>query len=94
MNENKNFKVCTIKILCDNGASVLIKRKDIIYEHNQILKDKKNKWSTMARTFNTTFVTETIFKLQELNHSEEIYEKCYLTDKLLNYDLILGRDIC
>ena len=47
----------------------------------------------MAGTFNTTFVTEIILKLSELNHSAEIYAKCHLTDKLLNYDLILGRDI-
>ena len=47
----------------------------------------------MAGTFNTTFVTEIIFKLPELNHSAETYAKCHLTDKLLNYDLILGRYI-
>ena len=46
----------------------------------------------MAGTFNTSFVTEIILKLPELNHSAEIYAKCHLTDKLLNYDLILGRD--
>ena len=47
----------------------------------------------MAETFNTTFVTEIILKLPELNHSVKIHVNCYLTDKLLNYDLILGRDI-
>ena len=47
----------------------------------------------MAGTFNTTFVTEMILKLPGLSHSAEIYAKCHLTDKLLNYDLILGRDI-
>ena len=46
-----------------------------------------------ALTFNTTFVNEIIFKLPELNHSAERYAKCHLTNKLLNYDLILGRDI-
>ena len=46
----------------------------------------------MAGTFNTNFVTEIILKLQELKHSTEIYPKCHLTDKILNYDLILGRD--
>ena len=39
-----------------------------------------------------TFVTEIILKLKELNHSTEIHAKCQLTNKLLNYDLILGRD--
>ena len=43
----------------------------------------------MAGTFNTTFVTEIILKLQKLNQNA----KCHLTDKLLNYDFILGRDI-
>ena len=48
----------------------------------------------MAGTFNTTFETEMIFKLSKRNHSAEIYaKKCHMTDKLLNYDLILGRDI-
>ena len=45
----------------------------------------------MAGTFNTSFVTEIIIKLPELNHSTEIYAIYHLTDKLLNYDLILGR---
>ena len=47
----------------------------------------------MAGTFNTTFITELILKLSILNHSAEIYEKCHLTNKLLNYNLILGRNI-
>ena len=47
----------------------------------------------MAGTFNTNSVTEIILKLPELNHSSEIYAKCYLTDKLLNYHVILGRDM-
>ena len=65
----------------------------MLYRRHQMLKDKKNKWSTMAGTFNTTFITEIILKLPELNHSAEIYAKCHLMDKLLNYYLILGRDI-
>ena len=47
----------------------------------------------MAGTFTTTFVTEIILKLPELNLSAKIYAKCHLKDKLLYYDLILGRDI-
>ena len=47
----------------------------------------------MAETFHTTFITEIILKLQELNYSTDIYAKCHLTDKLLNYDLILNGDI-
>ena len=61
-------------------------RKDVLYERHRILQDKKNKWSTMAGPFNTTFVTEIILKLLELNHSAKIYTKCHLTNKLLNYD--------
>ena len=67
--------------------------KDVLYKRRRILKDKKNKRSTMAGTFNTSFVTEIILKLPELNHSAEIYTKCRLTNKLLNYDLIFGREI-
>ena len=47
----------------------------------------------MAGTFNTFFVTEIILKLSKWNHSAEIYEKCRLINKLLNYNLILGRNI-
>ena len=47
----------------------------------------------MAGTFNTTFITETIYEILELNHSAEIYAKCHLTNELLNYGLILDRDI-
>ena len=92
MDENKNSKVLTIKLLLDSGASSLIIQKDMLYKRHKILKDKKNKWSTMAGTFNTTFVIEIILIPPELNHSAEIYAKCQMTDKLLNYDLILGKD--
>ena len=47
----------------------------------------------MAGTPKTTFITKIILKLPELNQSAEIYTKCHLTDKSLNYNLILGRDI-
>ena len=91
----KNSKVCSIKILLDSGASAIasIIHKDELNERHRIQKDKKNQWSTMAATFNTSFVTEIILKLPELNHSAEIYEKCHLTNKLLIHNLILGRDI-
>ena len=89
LDKNKNSKVRTIKILLDSGASASIVRKDVLHVRHKILKDKKNKWSTMAGIF----VTNIILKLPELNHSAEISAKCHLTEKLLNYDLILGRDI-
>ena len=91
--ENKNSKVCTIKILLDSYASASIVCKDVVHRNHKILKDEKNKWSTMKGTFNTTYTTELTFKLLELNPHAEIYVKCHLTDKLLNYNLILGRDI-
>ena len=47
----------------------------------------------MAGSFNTSFITEKILKLPELNHTVEIYAKCHLKDKLFNFDSILGRDI-
>ena len=51
LDENKNSKVRSIKILLDSGAGASIVRKDELHECHQILKDKKNKWSTMAGTF-------------------------------------------
>ena len=59
----KNSKVHTIKILLDTSDNASIIRKDALHKPHQILKDKKNKWSTMAGTFNTTFITEIILKL-------------------------------
>ena len=93
LDENQNSKVCTIKILLDGGASASIVHKNVFYKHHRILKDKKNKWSSMVGTFNTTFVIEIMLKLPGLNHSAEIYAQCHLTEKLLNYDLILDSDI-
>ena len=93
MDENRKSEVRTVKILLDSGARASIIRKDILYKRHITLEKKKNKWSTMTGSFNTTFVTEIILKLPELNHTPEIYSKCHLTDRLLNYDLILGRDI-
>ena len=58
LDENKNSKVRTIKILLDCGASALIVRMEVLYEHHNILKDKKNKRSIMAGAFNTTLITE------------------------------------
>ena len=47
----------------------------------------------MAETFNTTLLTELKSKLPDINHSMDIFTKFYLTNRLLNYNLILGRDI-
>ena len=47
----------------------------------------------MVGNFNTTFTMELKLKLTELNHFVEIYAECHLTDKLSNYNLILGWDI-
>ena len=79
--------------ILDSKANSSILHKDVLYKRHRILKDNKNKWSTMAGTFNTTLATEIILKHSELNHSAEINAKCNLTDKSLNYDFILGRDI-
>ena len=90
MDENKNLKLCTFKILLDSSASALIVHEDVLHEHHRILKDKKNKWSTIAGTF---IVTELKLKTPGFNLPAEIYAKCHLTDKLLNCNFILGRDI-
>ena len=83
LDENKNSKVHTIKILLDSGTRASIVCKHVLCERHRILKYRKNKWSTMVRTFNTTFVPEIILKLAELNHSAEICAKCHLNNMLL-----------
>ena len=47
----------------------------------------------MAGTFSTIFVTELKLKLAKLNHTAEIYAKYHWTNKLLNNNFVLGRDI-
>ena len=58
IDENKNSKVNTTKIKLDSGASVSIARKDVLQAGHRILKLKKNKWSSMLRTFHTTSIIE------------------------------------
>ena len=89
LDKNKNSKARTIKMLLDSGASASI----IHIERHLIMYDKKNKWSTMVRNFNKTFVMKLKLKTPKLNYSAEINTKYHLTDTLLNYNLILGRDI-
>ena len=43
---------------------------------------KKNKWLTMAGTFNITSITDFELKLPELNNTAEIYTKFHL---IINY---------
>ena len=52
------LKVNTIKILLNSSASASIIHKDSLHQRHQIFKDKKNKWLTIAGTFNITFVVE------------------------------------
>ena len=66
--DNRNSKIRTIKISLDSGASVSNVHKEVLHTGHRILKDEKNKWSTMAGTFNTTFVTELRLKLLELTY--------------------------
>ena len=82
-----------IKILLDSHASASIVHIDILNHHHRILPDMKNERSTMAGAFNTTLVTKITLKLLELNPSTNIYVKSHLTNKVLNYNVILGRDI-
>ena len=89
----ENSNVHTIKILLDSGASTSIVCREVLDKRHHLIKKKKNKWSTMAGTFNTSYMTSLNLRLQELNHTAEIYAKRHLTDKLLNYDLILVRDM-
>ena len=58
MDENTNSKVCAIKRLLDSGASASFIHKTVLHESHRILQNKKNKWSIMAGTFNTTSVME------------------------------------
>ena len=43
LDENKNSKVHTTKILLDSGASASVVPKGVLYKRYEIFKDKKNK---------------------------------------------------
>ena len=47
----------------------------------------------MIGTFDSTFTTEMDLKLLALNNTVEIVIKRHLIYSLLNYNLILGRDV-
>ena len=48
LDENKILKFVLSKYFLDSNASELIVHKEIVYKCHRILKDKKNKWSTMV----------------------------------------------
>ena len=60
MDESRNSKEHTIKILLDSGASASIVCKVVLHKLQKILKDEQNKWSTLSKTFNTVLLTELI----------------------------------
>ena len=66
MDKIKYFKAHTIKILLGSSASASIVRKDVLYKRHRILKDKKNKWSKVAGTFNTISVTKVALKVHAI----------------------------
>ena len=75
MDENRNSKVHTIKMLLDSDASESIVRKDVLYKRHKTFKDKKNKWSTVTWTFKTTFVTELRIKSFYRNLRKMIFDR-------------------
>ena len=66
-------------MLLDSGASALFVRTNVLHESHKILKDKKNKWSTMEGNFNNASIMEFISKLLEFSHNTEIHTKHHLT---------------
>ena len=92
-NQNSNEQVCTIKISSDSDTSTSNVHGGNLYKRNNFFEQKRNKRSTIAGTFNTTYITKFELELPDLNYTADIVEKLHSTDDLLNYDLILSRDI-
>ena len=67
--------------LLDSDASASIVHEDVLYKHHGTHKDKRINGQLWQYFCNT------------LNHFVQIYAKYHLTNKLLNYNLILGRDL-
>ena len=48
---------------------------------------------TIAGKLNTTLMVKLKLKLPELHNTEEVTVKCPITNQIINYSLILVRDI-
>ena len=73
----------------DRGASASFICRYVLHGHQKILKQKKNKWSTMTGTFNTASKTELKLKLPGFNHSPEAAKKILF----IKYHFIQGGDM-
>ena len=78
-----------VKILMDSSESASIIHKLYV----SINKFNSNKWSTMARSFLTSFEAKVKIKFPELNEISHILAPFHVMNEKSNYNVIFGRDL-
>ena len=81
-----------IKALLDSGASSTIIQKSLVTK----LRTKKSntkEWKTAAGTFTTNAEAQLQFQIPELSPTRTVQYWATVTERMLNYDIILGRDL-
>ena len=89
---NQEFKVKTIRILIDSGASATIINNDLV-KHLPTLNGKPTNWITPAGNFQTDSTVSIEFTLPEFHTKKLITWQAFVTPHKMQYDLIIGRDL-
>ena len=85
-------KTTTIRILLDTGSSgTLVTQKHV--EKLRVRKNSETTWHTSAGNFKTFGKSKIEFKLPEFYEKRIVQRDIHVTQKLGNYDMIIGRDI-
>ena len=83
-----------VKILMDSGASASIIHNSFVRVNEfNTRKKSKNKWSTMAGYFSTSYKAEVKIKLPELNVTAHIFAPVQVSSQKSNYNVIFRRDL-
>ena len=84
---NQEFKVKTIRILIDSGASATIINNDLV-KHLPTLNGKPTNWITPAGNFQTNSTVSIEFTLPEFHTKKLITWQAFVTPHKMQYDLI------
>ena len=81
-----------MKILLDSGASQSIIKLELVKNFN-LKSVESTSWNTVAGNFSTSKQTNVVFSSPKLHKKRTITSVMHVTEKLNNYDMILGRDL-
>ena len=81
-----------MQVLLDSGGSNSIIHKSLA-KKLRIKKDTNTTWTTLAGKVSTATVAKVQFKLPKFFKDWAVDYNVHLTEKLQNYDMIVGRDL-